>query len=69
MQYHCVRFCCVTTDTSISYMEHCNFSVDICGMSYCEKGLAKSWKRMSVAAEGPFTDHTYLNKTLGKACL
>uniref|UniRef100_UPI0037E8A58F meprin A subunit beta-like n=1 Tax=Semicossyphus pulcher TaxID=241346 RepID=UPI0037E8A58F len=50
---------------SISFMEHCNFSVDMCGMSYCEKGLSKGWKRLSTAAGEPSTDHTTLNETEG----
>eukprot|EP00064_Thunnus_orientalis_P012770 superscaffoldBa00002000_g12805 len=54
-------------NASVSFMEHCNFSdVDICGMSYCEKGLTKGWKRVSTAAGGPFTDHTNLDKMGGK---
>ncbi|KAI3361202.1 hypothetical protein L3Q82_013394, partial [Scortum barcoo] len=52
-------------NSSVSFMEHCNFSIDICGMSYCKKGLAKGWERKSVTAGGPFTDHTDLNKKLG----
>lgn len=57
-----------TTDTSISFMEHCNFSnADICGMSYCKKGLAKGWTRMSFAPGKPFTDHTNLHKMDGKS--
>ncbi|XP_053182897.1 meprin A subunit beta-like [Scomber japonicus] len=49
-------------NASVSFMGHCTFSdVDICGMSYCEKGLTKGWKRMSSAAGGPFTDHTSLD--------
>ncbi|TKS82334.1 Meprin A subunit beta [Collichthys lucidus] len=57
----------INKDTSISFMEHCNFSnADICGMSYCKKGLAKGWKRMSFAPGKPFTDHTNLHKMDGK---
>ncbi|XP_027142006.1 meprin A subunit beta isoform X2 [Larimichthys crocea] len=55
-------------NTSISFMEHCNFSnADICGMSYCKKGLAKGWTRMSFAPGKPFTDHTNLHKMDGKS--
>ncbi|XP_030248698.1 meprin A subunit beta-like [Sparus aurata] len=51
---------------SISFMEHCDFTnVDVCGMSFCKKGLAEGWKRISDAAGGPYTDHTTLGKTGG----
>ena len=66
--YYDIHFCCVTTGTSVSFIDYCSFSsVDICGMNYCKKGLAEGWKRMSVAAGGPLTDHTNLNKMGGKA--
>nr|XP_020445783.1 meprin A subunit beta-like [Monopterus albus] len=52
--------------TTVSFMEYCSFSsANICGMNYCEQGLTKGWKRMSVAASGPFTDYTNLNKKGG----
>nr|XP_046256758.1 meprin A subunit beta-like isoform X2 [Scatophagus argus] len=51
-------------NASVSFMEYCDFSsVDICGMSHCEKGLAKGWERLSAAAGEPFTDHTNLKKS------
>ncbi|XP_020506041.2 meprin A subunit beta-like [Labrus bergylta] len=52
-------------NASVTFVEHCNFSVDICGMSCCEKGLAKGWKRLSTTAGEPLTDHTTLTNPGG----
>lgn len=68
VQYTNEHVCFVTSDGSISFMEHCNFTnVDVCGMSFCKKGLAEGWRRISNAAGGPYTDHTTLGKTGGTA--
>ncbi|XP_041650197.1 meprin A subunit beta-like [Cheilinus undulatus] len=54
-------------NASVTFMGHCDFSGGVCGMSLCEKGSAKGWKRLSTTAGQPFTDHTTLNKTRGKS--
>ncbi|CAJ1062652.1 meprin A subunit beta-like [Xyrichtys novacula] len=51
--------------TSVTFVEHCDFSIDTCGMSYCENNPAKGWRRLSTAKGEPFTDHTTLGKTGG----
>lgn len=47
-------------DTSVSFIEHCDFEdKDICEMRVCSK-ISAAWERKNQADGGPNSDHTYL---------
>ncbi|XP_048117320.1 meprin A subunit beta-like [Alosa alosa] len=45
---------------SISFLDHCSFDDDMCGMSVCSKSSVR-WERVRRAVGGPHSDHTLLD--------